>query len=183
MLTIAWNDRYLIGTPMIDNQHKYLLQLLNTLYENYATSTATDGLDELFNNLIAYASYHFSLEEQWMVCQHYPRLDEHRVEHAAFVTQVAQMQQQYAQQRQNVSLEAINFLYNWLTTHIQGSDYDFGCFIGHKEKSFPSSLHDEAKETYFTKPVAQHGTSVQNFFTAMTKKTFSEKHAVFSRHN
>ncbi|MDD2463871.1 MAG: bacteriohemerythrin [Desulfobulbus sp.] len=147
MLTIAWDDRYLIGIPIIDNQHKYLLQLLNTLYEDYAACPATDYLEELFNNLIAYTSYHFALEERWMECHHYPRLDEHRVEHAAFSVRVAQMQQQYAQQRQNVSLEAIHFLYNWLSPHIQGSDYDFGCFIGQQEKQFPTRLHDEAEAT------------------------------------
>lgn len=132
MFTLAWDNRYLIGLPMIDNQHKYLLQLLNNLYGDYASGRSVDALNELFDNLIDYASYHFSLEERWMEGQLYPRLELHRHEHAAFSKRVEAMQHDYRVYNRNVSLEAVTFLFNWLITHIQGSDYDFGCFIQQK---------------------------------------------------
>jgi hemerythrin-like metal-binding protein len=134
MLTIAWNDQYLLGIPMMDNQHKYLFKLFNTFFEYYVNSsfTSTNNLAELFDNLVAYTSYHFSLEERWMEGQGYPQLGEHQREHAAFSRQLAQMQRQYIGQMENVSLEVINVLHKWLVTHIQGPDSDFGDYIQQK---------------------------------------------------
>ena len=143
MLTIAWNDRYLIGIPMIDNQHKYLLQLLNTLYADYASNQDTEYLAALFDNLIAYASYHFALEERWMIGQQYPLLPEHKKEHATFSAQVKQMQLEYGENGKDVSLQAITFLYHWLTDHIQGSDFNFGCFIRRKDEIAPECTHTQ----------------------------------------
>ena len=129
MPTITWQDRYLIDIPMIDNQHRYLLQLFNTFYHGYNTSPSKCCLSELLDNLSAYTSYHFSLEERWMEYLQYPVLNTHHKQHAYLSLLVGQIQQEYKGQEINSSIEAINMLHNMLVSHIQESDSDFGYFI------------------------------------------------------
>ena len=61
MVTIAWDDRFRIGLPIIDNQHKYLFQLINQLYDDITSGALPNSLDEVFNNLDDYAVYHFTI--------------------------------------------------------------------------------------------------------------------------
>jgi hemerythrin len=138
MLTIAWDDNYLLELPTIDNQHKYLFNLLNTLYDDVATIGSDNYLEKLFADLSNYAAYHFALEERWMDAQHFPLLESHRREHRIFADRVAEMERDYRQHHRNVSQEALSFLYNWLTTHIQGSDHEFGRFIRQKSAELDS---------------------------------------------
>lgn len=137
MLTIAWDDRYLLDLPTIDNQHKYLLHLLNKLYNDFATSGSTDSPDQLLAALIDYATYHFALEERWMEAQQFPLLESHRREHRSFAARVADMERNYREHHRNISLDLLTFLHNWLITHIQGSDHEFGCFIRRKYAELP----------------------------------------------
>lgn len=129
MVTIAWDDRYRIGLPIIDNQHNYLLQLINQLYDDISSGALPNNLDELFNNLDDYAIYHFTVEERWMQGQLYPGLNQHQREHAAFKEYVAELRQLYLRRDSFAALKTLAFLYRWLTTHIQGSDFQFGQYI------------------------------------------------------
>ena len=129
MVTIAWDDRYRIGLPVIDNQHKYLLQLINQLYDDITSGALPNSLGEVFNNLDEYAVYHFTLEERWMQGQLYPELPRHQQEHATFKEHVAELRRLHLCRDSSASLKTLTFLRHWLTNHIQGSDYQFGQFI------------------------------------------------------
>jgi len=129
MITIAWDDRFRIGLPIIDNQHKYLLQLINQLYDDITSGALPNSLDEVFNNLDDYAVYHFTIEERWMQGQLYPELANHQQEHATFKEHVAELRRLHLRGDSYTSLKTLTFLYHWLTTHIQGSDFQFGQFI------------------------------------------------------
>lgn len=129
MLTIAWDDRYRIGLPIIDNQHKYLLQLINQLYGDITSGALPYSLDEVFNNLDDYALYHFTIEERWMQGQLYPECTRHQQEHATFKEHVAELRRLYQRRDDAAALKTLSFLYHWLATHIQGSDFQFGQFI------------------------------------------------------
>ena len=147
MVTIAWDDRYRIGLPIIDNQHKYLLQLINQLYDNISSGATPLILDEVFNNLDDYAIYHFTIEERWMQGQLYPELASHQLEHATFKEHVAELRDRHLRRDSYALLKTLTFLYHWLTTHIQGSDYHFGQFIArntaHSLNNIPATLETE----------------------------------------
>lgn len=146
MVTIAWDDRYRIGLPIIDNQHKYLLQLINRLYDDIASGATPLVLDDVFNNLDDYAVYHLAIEERWMQGQLYPDLSSHQQEHVTFKEHIAELRQRYLRRDSNASLKTLAFLYHWLTTHIQGSDFQFGQFIARNTGSSP----DKAPATLAT---------------------------------
>lgn len=135
MTTLAWDDRYRIGLPIIDNQHKYLLQLINQLYDDIATEAPPATFDAVFDNLDDYAIYHFTLEKRWMQGQHYDELAAHQQEHASFRQHIIELRRQHRCRDRYAALKTLTFLYHWLTTHIQGSDVHFGQFIARNPAS------------------------------------------------
>ena len=62
MSLITWNDYFVTGVDIIDEQHRWLIELINraapVLVLPYATSHQT--ADELLDRLTAYAVFHFN---------------------------------------------------------------------------------------------------------------------------
>ena len=169
MVTIAWDDRYRIGLPIIDNQHNYLLQLINQLYDDISSGALPNNLDELFNNLDDYAIYHFTVEERWMQGQLYPGLNQHQREHAAFKEYVAELRQLYLRRDSFAALKTLAFLYRWLTTHIQGSDFQFGQFIARTTEKSLNALPATAATAQSDQGVET--TALPPSFTRFTSNT------------
>jgi hemerythrin len=128
MPIINWDSRFSIHMAEIDAHHQHLFVLFNRLYDDFVGKASAQTLNALFDELIDYATYHFSVEERWMHDQGFPELEMHRKEHDLFSKRVLEMQQDYTSGRRNLTLEILSFLHNWLASHIQLSDVEFGAF-------------------------------------------------------
>ena len=169
MVTIAWDDRYRIGLPIIDNQHKYLLQLINQLYDDITSGAPATSLEEVFNNLDDYAVYHFTIEERWMQGQLYPELASHQQEHATFKEHVDELRRLHLRRDSYASLKTLTFLYHWLTSHIQGSDFQFGQFIARTTDKSLNALPATAATAQSGQGVET--TALPSSFTRFTSNT------------
>jgi len=128
MPIINWDSRFSIHLAEIDAHHQHLFVLFNRLYDDFVGKAPTRALNALFDELIDYATYHFSVEERWMRDQGYPELEMHQKEHDLFSKRVLEMQLDCTAGRRNLTLEILSFLHNWLASHIQLSDVAFGAF-------------------------------------------------------
>jgi len=72
-----------------------------------------------------YTVTHFAMEEQLMVEHSYSGSAKHKQIHAELVHQVADLVTKFQQGTATLTLPVMNFLEDWLTTHIQGEDYRF----------------------------------------------------------
>jgi len=129
MSNCEWNDRYSIGIVHIDEHHRHLFSLLNRLYNDFVNKIRGDTLTALFDELVDYATYHFSAEEYWMQESFFPHFEKHKEEHALFSRRVTEMHKDYHAGRRQISLELLTFLNDWLAAHILRSDAEFGRFI------------------------------------------------------
>lgn len=132
MVIFKWEDRFLTGAPQIDEHHLHLVKLLNNTYADFISHTSTDRLNTLFYELIDYATYHFSAEEQLMQENGYPETTTHKLEHALFCKEVAEIHANFLKRQQPLFLEVLVFLQNWLTSHILQSDAALGRFLASK---------------------------------------------------
>ncbi len=139
MVAYEWKHFYVIGITNIDEHHQHLFLLLNTLYDDFISKKKDQDLSALFDDLIDYATYHFSAEEYWMEESSYPGLAEHVSEHALFTRRVSEMHKDYQRGTVKVSLEILTFLHAWLTTHILQSDALFGSFIASSRPATPQA--------------------------------------------
>ncbi|GAB6052899.1 hypothetical protein JCM17960_17190 [Magnetospira thiophila] len=88
MPRFVWKDDYLTGDPMIDRQHKQLLELANHLFKAVKEKKDRLILKEAFNGLLIYTEHHFAAEEALFESKGFPLLPAHRKLHKELVEEV-----------------------------------------------------------------------------------------------
>lgn len=129
MNLIIWKQSYSVGIEEMDQHHQRLMQLLNSLYENFVNATPTLDLVKIFDELTKYTKYHFVLEEELMQTHTYPSFEEHRMAHQQFTARLEEMLEGFRSGKRNFSLELLTFLNAWFLSHILSIDADMGQFI------------------------------------------------------
>ena len=129
MALIEWNDSLKIGVGVIDSQHKQLVQLTNDLNDAMKAGKAKMVLSNIINSLAQYTVTHFATEEQTFDKFRYPERSSHKKEHAEFVNKVAGFQKGFQEGKIALSIEVVNFLAQWLKTHIGVSDKAYAPFF------------------------------------------------------
>ncbi len=123
MALIIWDDiKYGVGLNSIDEQHKKLVDLINKLHDGMLKGASKLILKEIIDEMIKYTKYHFGYEEENMKKFGFPDFDEHKKVHDAFTDKVITFQEKYLVGEILLSIEIINFLRDWLLTHIAGTD-------------------------------------------------------------
>ena len=129
MVHIQWKDRYNINFREIDAQHHGLLDLLNELADLKDGLQKPEQVTQIFRSLCDYAQTHFSSEERYMQAADYPKLAQHRREHAAFVQRVLELGRDFDPDDPLVLEETLAFVKDWYLDHIIKSDQDYAPFI------------------------------------------------------
>jgi hemerythrin len=111
MPVIYWNDCFSVGIPQIDEHHRHLFFLVNKTYDEFISRDSAKNFAALFDELIDYATYHFSMEEHWMRESKYPDLAIHQKEHEIFSKRVVELQSCYHKGEIHLSLEVLTFLH------------------------------------------------------------------------
>jgi len=88
---IAWEDRYSVGDPEMDRQHRHLLALCNTLADcSISTEEGSDtAFHDILNELANYARTHFANEEKLLADTGYPDLTAHCDDHCSYESDLA----------------------------------------------------------------------------------------------
>jgi len=126
MENLVWNDKFSIGLPEIDEQHKKLIDIINMMndvVEGKAMKNTTMKI--VLREMVNYTNYHFNSEEELMIKSGYPGYAEHKKEHTDFIIAVKKFSVEIKENR-NISCDLIIFLYNWLTNHILNVDNKMG---------------------------------------------------------
>jgi len=128
MALFHWQERLRVGIAEIDEHHLHLVGLLNSAYDDFRQQAPPEQLNQLFYQLIDYATYHFTAEERAMQGGNYPKAGEHLEQHRQFASRVTEMHRDYLAGKP-VYLEILTFLKEWLESHIKKSDSELGKFL------------------------------------------------------
>ncbi|MBT7185719.1 hemerythrin family protein [Candidatus Bathyarchaeota archaeon] len=132
MAFIDWSDELSVQVAEIDQQHQKLVAMLNELHDAMREKKAKDALGRIIKGLVDYAGTHFATEEKYFDQYGYPGAATQRREHKEFVAKVSEFKQGFDEGRLMLSMDVMDFLENWLVTHIQGSDKKYGPFFNEK---------------------------------------------------
>ena len=122
MPLFTWYKSYSVNNEELDNHHQALFDMLNRLYGNCLDKDKTNCLAPIVEELVSYANYHFSAEEQYMRSIGYKEIDKHISEHGAFTQRVLQLKQVTDKNDLELTKELIVFLGNWLLHHVMEED-------------------------------------------------------------
>ncbi|MDR1400561.1 MAG: bacteriohemerythrin [Treponema sp.] len=132
---VTWEDRYALGIPFIDAQHKELVRLTNELFLSCKTGSANEIFRETIKAAVKYVAEHFSAEEAMLERIKYPEFAEHKKEHEVFVQKVLEDVHNFEAGRSFVPNIFVRFLKDWILTHIAMSDKKYANYIMRLKKA------------------------------------------------
>jgi hemerythrin-like metal-binding protein len=123
---VLWKDFYSVGEPVLDSQHKQIIELINRLYAAVREGTENRVSKEVLERLTQYTLNHFHQEEELMKQSGYPGSEAHKARHA-------EMKQRTLDLRTHLSLvtarDVLHFLKTWWTEHIQREDKKYATHL------------------------------------------------------
>lgn len=131
-----WNDSLATGVAAIDMQHKELIDRINGLMQAAQERRAKEHIDSVLKFLGDYVVQHFHDEEQLQIQSGYPKYEQHRAIHSAFVNKFNGLVEQYNTQGGSLSviLTTNQIVVDWLINHINGEDKVFATYYRNQKK-------------------------------------------------
>jgi hemerythrin len=129
MAFLDWTPKFSVGSPVLDQQHKVLLSLINQLHGTMLRGGRDEDVQKIFLELISYTESHFKAEEAMLSRIGYPKLAAHRVQHVAFVEKIRALNGELLAGEFKVSIHLLEFLKTWLSEHILGTDQQYVAFL------------------------------------------------------
>ena len=132
MAFFEWKKEYSVDIKKIDDQHIELVKHLNNLYDAMKAGKGKDALETVLIGLVKYTKEHFSSEESLMKLYKFPGYAEHKQKHKKLTEHVALLKQKFDSGEISNPIQITNFLKDWLTKHIMGTDKAYGPFLNAK---------------------------------------------------
>ena len=123
---IEWTEKFNTNVQSIDDDHKFLVVLLNSFSQMVEDGASKDRLDGAIEALRDYAFNHFKREELLMLVSTYNHFEPHKKTHENFTRTVDALQSLFALSPTMIDISGvIKFLSDWLVNHILVSDHDY----------------------------------------------------------
>lgn len=123
-----WKEEFSVNIKSIDEQHKELFKIGNSLYEIVSIKDGVDRYDEIveiLHKLMDYAEYHFDFEEKLLEENGFPHLKQHRRQHDSFIQKVRSIDERDIDEKQKtIGMDLIIFIANWIESHILKTDME-----------------------------------------------------------
>lgn len=119
-------DEYLTGIKMIDEEHKRLFEIADSLYYLQKEEFLVDKYDQIqgiLNELKDYTLLHFEHEEKYMESIAYKKMFTQKVQHDALRKQIEEWDIDSIDERQDETIqEILTIVTDWLVNHILNQD-------------------------------------------------------------
>lgn len=122
MAFIPWTSALKLGVPALDQQHRVLVDLINALHTAISDATGSrSAIADVLEGLLEYTHNHFIVEEVLFQKYGYPEASKHLSEHSDFTGKIMGWLTRF-EGGEDVNLEVMDFLKNWLVHHICEED-------------------------------------------------------------
>lgn len=135
MAMAAWDDKYYLGIPIIDEQHKKLVGLCEQFRIELRRQQSSDGsgwqqaLSSVLRETVQYTKFHFDAEEKILQTVGYKELEHHKQCHQEFVGKITQMLVTFQGATLHSALEFLAYLKEWIITHIAYEDRNYVPYV------------------------------------------------------
>ncbi len=125
---MLWKDKYELGVPLIDAQHKELFRRVESFLQVLRSAVSWDEkvqkVNETLEFMKGYVVEHFRDEEEYQKSVGYPGYEAHKQIHTGMVDYVLEFSKQYEQSNHDEQLiqQFGGRLLAWLINHVAAED-------------------------------------------------------------
>ncbi len=122
---MAWSEALSVGDPELDEQHRTLIEMFNTLFSFLNRGESKDKIGPLLSDLNSYTRLHFRNEERHIGLIAHVNMEKHFQEHLQMEKQIEVYQEIFARNDSDLTYEMIGFLRDWILRHIMHTDIEY----------------------------------------------------------
>lgn len=133
-LYIIWSDIHTTDITIIDEQHRCLVGIINTLFYFKHDHRAPEVVTPIVSMLEKYTQIHFRTEEDILQQAEYPHIKEHKKLHDDFRARLRILS---LKSRQTLEPdELLSYLKDWWRNHTNGADRAFSSYMRNYLRNF-----------------------------------------------
>ena len=119
---LQWRDQLSVGNDLIDNDHKYLIEIVNKA-EDHLKANSRVAVMAVLDELTHYGQTHFEREERVAKAVGYPKADQLHESHIALVASLQQLKSELGESwTEEAQVQFTTFLRDWLIQHVIKED-------------------------------------------------------------
>lgn len=127
-----WKETYSVGVEEIDDQHKELTSLINSLIELLHEAPMKESIQVIFERIVAFKTTHFAFEEKYFKEFQYEGTEEHIKAHRAFDAKITDIQNTHKDDAIALAYALVDYLEDWFVDHLLVMDKEYmTCFHEH----------------------------------------------------
>ena len=127
LLYIVWSSKNDLGIPIIDEQHKGIVSVINSLYYFMQRGEGEDELLHIIDMLEYYIKVHFKTEEGIIKKAGFPEYEKHSLMHDEFLKKLQKIKSEITTINEPEGL--LKSLKIWWIEHIKNEDLKFVSFV------------------------------------------------------
>jgi hemerythrin len=126
-MPVMWRNQMSVGNDRIDQDHRYLLCLINTIDFTLGTGEHQDILVTALDQLDYYTKDHFVREEKLMLKIGYSRYPDQKTAHELLISQLEEIREKILRVQDDPEMldiipDLTELLRNWLLDHVLKDD-------------------------------------------------------------
>lgn len=132
MELFKWRPSFATGISEMDNQHKKLIGLINTMYEVLRQRQDSREVEKVLEEMIVYSTLHFQTEEELLAAHGYQQIEQQKILHGSYILRLQELEQDYKAMGGEAALEVYQYLRIWWKEHILNEDMLYSQFLKDK---------------------------------------------------
>lgn len=125
-MIINWTEKYSVNNEILDIQHKKLIAIVNDFSIAISEEKAVEVLEDVLNEMSAYAWLHFRTEEDLLSKSGYENQEDHKQIHDQFKKELMHFVSEFNESKDLQLVAKVHqFLFHWLQEHILVEDMKY----------------------------------------------------------
>lgn len=132
MEKIIWDESFSVGVHDLDEQHKQVILIVNTLIEMNDLKVNSEIVSDTLTKMTQYSTYHFDKEEQYMLEYEYPEYPSQKKQHQEFKRKTINFCMETMVYKETIPGEICTYLRSWWMNHILKEDMRYKKFFNER---------------------------------------------------